>query len=264
VTFDSTPTGVTMPVNETSVTTRQTLTSWQGLGLDVTAPPQVTQSGVTYQFQSWSDGVTQATRTITTPAAPATYSAQYSAAGPTTATMAVGVSGDDGDVSASGASYPPSSLEWNTAGSVLTAGRRFAFGGYENLVGLIRFDTSTLPDNATITSAKLRLFVTGKADANNRNVVAEWYPTSSWPIDPTDYALTSSANALSTDLTTLTVQASNDLTLTNLASISTTGTTALRLMIDGTQPSGDNYLQIASFDHPTLTEPRLLITYSTP
>jgi hypothetical protein len=35
-------------------------------------------------------------------------------------------------------------------------------------------------------------------------------------------------------------------------------------MIDGAQPSGDNYLQIASFDNPTLTEPQLLITYSTP
>jgi hypothetical protein len=36
------------------------------------------------------------------------------------------------------------------------------------------------------------------------------------------------------------------------------------MMIDGAQPSGDNYLQIASFDHATLPEPRLVISYTTP
>ena len=64
----------------------------------------------------------------------------------------------------------------------MTAGRRFVFGGYEVLVPLLRFNTAALPDNATVTSATLRLYVTGKADADNRNLVGEWYSGASWPI----------------------------------------------------------------------------------
>ena len=71
-----------------------------------------------------------------------------------------------------------------------------AFGNYSVLAALLRFDTSSLPDGATITAATLKLHVTAKTDADNRSLVGEWYPSSNWPIDAADYTLNSSANAL--------------------------------------------------------------------
>jgi hypothetical protein len=169
----------------------------------------------------------------------------------------------------------------NTDGTVTTAGRRFFLGRYESLVSLLRFDTSALPDNANILSATLRLYVSAKADADNRTLIGEWYPSSEWPIDPSDYALTSPATALAgADITQLAVGTTNDLPLiglgsssaagagsistTGATSISTTGYSALRLQVAGDQPTGDNYVQIASFDDPTRPEPQLIVTYNTP
>lgn len=184
--------------------------------------------------------------------------------GSTTVTLKVAASGDDGDVMMNSASYPPSGATGtNTTGSIFTAGRRFAYGSYQVLTALARFDTSSLPDAATVTSARLRIYVTGKADLNSRNVVGEWYPPSNWPIDGADYALNASATAFTTDVTTLSVAAMNEFTLQNLASLSKTGYTALRLHLDGGQPSADNYVQMATYDHATLPEPELIVTYTT-
>jgi glucose/arabinose dehydrogenase/PKD repeat protein len=263
VTFDSSPASITIPVNETTVTTPRTLTSWQGLDLAVSAPPQVTQSGTTYAFSSWSDGSTQPSRTITTPAVATTYKATYVPAG-TSATFNVGAGADDGDAGSSGSTYPPATPAANSVGNVFTAGRRFAFGRYEVLVPVLRFDTSALPDGATVTSATLRLYVSGKADADNRTLLAEWYPSSNWPIDTGDYALSSSANAMSgVDITGIGVGKSNDFSLMGVTAISKTGYSGLRLHVSGGQPAGDNYVQFASFDNPTLPEAQLIVTYTT-
>jgi hypothetical protein len=129
----------------------------------------------------------------------------------------------------------------------------------------MRFDTSALPDDATITSAKLRLYVTAKTNFDSRNLVAEWYPSSNWPIDSSDYVLSAAGTALAgADMSSITTGATNDFSLTGLSSIATTGYTGLRLLVDGGQPSGDNYVQIASFDNPTFPEPQLVVTYTTP
>ena len=131
--------------------------------------------------------------------------------------------------------------------------------------GLGRFDTSSLPDNATVTSVKLRLFVTAKTDANNRNLVGEWYDAGSWPIDAGDWALTIPTSALpGADISAIAAGASNEFTLTNPASVSLTGLTGLRLQVDGGAPSGDNYVQIAALEHTSQPEPQLIVTYTTP
>jgi glucose/arabinose dehydrogenase/PKD repeat protein len=267
VTFNSTPAGVAIGVNETTVTTPQTLTSWEALPLDVVAPAQVTQGGNSYVFDSWSDGITQPTRTITTPATAATYGATYQASNPgtTTVTFGVGASGDDGDVVASGSSYPPvGSPSANTSRTVVTVGRRSVHSGYDVYTGLLRFDTSTIPDDATVTAARLRVQVTAKQSSDGRNLAAEWYGAANWPIDAGDYALDNSGSALAgSPLAGIDVGAASDFSLSGLGSLSKTGFSALRLHLDGGQPAGDNYLQIASFDHGTLTEPQLVVTFST-
>ncbi|MDX6407723.1 MAG: thermitase, partial [Gaiellaceae bacterium] len=93
--------------------------------------------------------------------------------GPKTSTFAVTAGGDDGNVGPNGAlSYPPATAaNPNSTGPNLTAGRRYVFGGYDVFATLLRFDTSSLPDDATITGVTLRMYVTRKADSDNRNLV---------------------------------------------------------------------------------------------
>ena len=185
-----------------------------------------------------------------------------------TTTFSVVAGGDDGDLALErpqAQGYPPSgTVAANASGSVFTVGRRAAFGQFEVLVGLLRFDTSGLPDGATVTSATLKLHVSGRADADDRALMAEWYPGSSWPIDAADFSLASSGSALAgADLSGLSVGAVNSLVLSGLSSVSTTGSTGLRLHVSGGQPAGDNYVQIAAVEHATFAEAQLVVTWTT-
>ena len=141
--------------------------------------------------------------------------------------------------------------------------RRLTPNGYDVYAGLLRFDTSAIPDDATVTGVTFRAQVMGKVSADGRNLVGEWYDPAGWPIDAGDYALNSSAMALAAmSIAQIVAGAQNDFPLAAPASLSKTGLTALRLFVDGGQPTGDNYVQFASYDHATLTEPQLVVTYT--
>ncbi len=75
VTFVTSPVGFDLSVNGTTITTTQTLVSWQSYALNVFAPPQY-QSGQWWAMTSWSDGGAIA-HTISTPASAATYTATF-------------------------------------------------------------------------------------------------------------------------------------------------------------------------------------------
>jgi glucose/arabinose dehydrogenase len=79
VSFASTPTGLGLTINGTSITTPRTVTSWAGYRISVVAPSQRDQAGQPWLFSSWADGGA-ATRTIVTPSAAATYTARFAAA----------------------------------------------------------------------------------------------------------------------------------------------------------------------------------------
>jgi concanavalin A-like lectin/glucanase superfamily protein len=195
--------------------------------------------------------------------------ALVTAAGETTVTFSIGTGGDDGDIQVTGnqpSGYPPSgSPAANSTNTVFTVGRRLAFGQYRVLVGLLRFDTSALPDNATVTSAKLRLSVIGKADSDDRGVVGEWYGAGNWPIDSGDWTLNPGTTAFgAADLTGLAINTTVELPLSGPGNISLAGPTALRLGISGGEPTADNYLQLATLEHTTRTEPQLVVSYTTP
>jgi glucose/arabinose dehydrogenase len=76
ITFDSSPAGLSLTVNGTSVTTPRTVTSWERYALNVRASTQRDSAGQPWLFSSWSDGGAAA-HTIQTPAAPATYTATF-------------------------------------------------------------------------------------------------------------------------------------------------------------------------------------------
>jgi glucose/arabinose dehydrogenase/PKD repeat protein len=72
ITLATSPSGLNLSVNGTSVTGPTTITSWVGWQLSLSAPARQSP----WTFVSWSDGGA-ATHTVVTPAAPATYTATY-------------------------------------------------------------------------------------------------------------------------------------------------------------------------------------------
>jgi len=76
VTFATAPAGLALSVNGTPLTGPQTVTSWQGYVLVASAPFSQASGPSTYVFSSWSNGANDPLP-ITTPAAPATYTATY-------------------------------------------------------------------------------------------------------------------------------------------------------------------------------------------
>src|SRR6185503_13912002 len=76
VTFNTVPSGLSLVVNGTSIVGPRTVVSWEAYILNVNAPNQVDGSGRSWVFSSWSDGGAAA-HAITTPAAPASFTATF-------------------------------------------------------------------------------------------------------------------------------------------------------------------------------------------
>lgn len=134
--------------------------------------------------------------------------------------------------------------------------------------GLLRWDTSPLPNDANVTGATLRVYCMGKASANSLSLTAEWY---NWgpSVDVNDYTNTPGTSALTgVLLASIATNTDQDFVLVNAnANVSLTGYTYLRLHISqrpaDAQPTGSNSLEFASYENPDFLEARLIVTYDT-
>jgi RHS repeat-associated protein len=178
---------------------------------------------------------------------------------------------DDGYVEREGTTYPPGGSVHNNPASTGVFIERSSFvdkiNGPSFMVrnGLVRWNTANLPDDATVVSANLRVYVSSVEDANSRQLTADWYPASSWPIDNSDWIADAQTGALSgKDLGELTAALQNEIPLQTETNVSRVGYTALRLHVSGGEPDGKNQLVIASSEHTTLPEPQLVVTWSSP
>jgi hypothetical protein len=70
------PPGLPLSLNGVDISTPQSIISWQGLGLDISASPIVESLGQSWRFAAWSDGGA-ATHTIITPPSATTYTATF-------------------------------------------------------------------------------------------------------------------------------------------------------------------------------------------
>jgi hypothetical protein len=192
--------------------------------------------------------------------------------------VGVAASGDDGWVEREGAEgeWPPTSgftVITNTSsdfGATTRKLRNTSIGFTAITVSLFKFDTSALPDSATVTAAVLRLSNTGVATSEARALNFEYYDfgasigTEDWVADVGVTAAQVAAATWQAWATSGTV----DVTLTGLSNISKTGTTGIRVGIDGTgaPPSGlpdeDTRIHFAEFDHATRDEAKLVIDYT--
>ena len=160
-------------------------------------------------------------------------------------------SADDGGVDAQGANYATlAPVHVDTTNPALHVIRAFSNPAFTVSVALVRFDTSTLPDNANVNSAAFVVFPTQVvSEAPVRSFQGEWYSANNWPIDAGDWTLAPASTAFSAPLNTITPNASNSIALSNLSNVNVTGSTGLRLSISGGQPSGPSQMVFAGRDN---------------
>jgi len=130
--------------------------------------------------------------------------------------------------------------------------------------GMVRWNTSSIPDSASITGATFTGFVTIKGDADNRSLTADWY--TAWPIDTADYSATPQISAITGfDITSIVLNANNAFVLQNAATnVSKTDYTGLRFHISGGQPLGGNSVLMTTFDSGPSNRPTLSVSYTCP
>lgn len=175
-------------------------------------------------------------------------------------TFSIAASADDTNLFRQGATYPPATTSGgNQDGNTFLDTRKST--GFESQIMFLKFDTSTLPDNATVTSASLQIYADSANTANNSSVNFEWYIWTT-PAHPTDWADVVGTTAATTAITALTTGSNNTIALSNAAAnVSLTGNTGIRFGLSGGQPTGVNEVFFVAFDHATLTEPKLIVNY---
>lgn len=139
----------------------------------------------------------------------------------------------------------------------VSKGRNNANTAYEARIALLNFDTSSIPDGATINSAKLWLYIYFAANVDNRTLVGDY---TAWTGSSTaDFSLNVGSTAFSTNLSTFTATAPGwfDITLTNPATnIDKTGSTKLRIGVGGTAtPTGENAVEFSSLPNTDVEPP---------
>ncbi|MCL4368483.1 MAG: PA14 domain-containing protein, partial [Actinobacteria bacterium] len=152
-------------------------------------------------------------------------------------------SGDDGYVSRSGSAYPPAgAITFNTTDSSFYVERSLFGGSYTTSVGLVRWNTSSLPDGATVLSASVHSW--NSCNFIDRYITADWY--SSWPIDSADwtpYAGTTASGSPGWGSPYMTFPLADV-----AANVSKTGYTGLRLYVGGPLPTTSQECSFDSFD----------------
>jgi len=177
-----------------------------------------------------------------------------------TTTFSTLLGADDGNTLTNFAAYPPPCTSVVPAGSRIDVVKEKSGANTSERVGLMRWDTSSLPDDAVITLATFEfnaLSVT--ADDDGRTLDAEWFNAESWPIACSMHETTIGTTAFSTDLTSVT----SGVTGSNPTSVVVDGYTSVRVGISGGEPAGGNAVGWDSFETGS-TAPQLIVTYTTP
>lgn len=191
-----------------------------------------------------------------------------------TMTFTVAASGDDGTIQAWGATYPPSPSNVVTDSISVNAIRRDAASGGGTWVvdvGIVRWDTSGIPDDATVTSASARLRCTGIFDSGGgRSLTAEWYEAGTLGLEDHSHTVGTDAHTgvLLSDLAEMAGVGGiwdADFPLSNAAlHINKSGYTGLRFHISGDEPTGWDQVTWASFDNTNYPEAKLIVNYVYP
>lgn len=188
-----------------------------------------------------------------------------------TDTFNITANAQDGSGSLSGGTYPGgvTSFSANDGSGTIYANRGTNGATFFVDNALMYFDTSSLPDNASVSAAELEVFVLDLQDADNLSIVGEYYAYDGSPTVAGDITLDDTATAFSAvDISAIGDDAPEIFTLENLSNINVSGNTGFRLKATkraaDAAPTGFNYIGIVEFEHATLQAPILRVTYSVP
>jgi PKD repeat protein len=195
-------------------------------------------------------------------------------------TLSVNSLSNDGYIYSSSTTYSTardaSSGTVSSSATYLSIGQRKDTGVFPSMYyiyrGFVLFNTSTLPSNAILDSAVLSLYKNDDYSTTDFSLTIQngqpTYPHN--PLQSTDYAKSRySGNGGSLNTSSYT-SGRNNITLTNLSWINTTGTTKLCMRssrdINGNTPTGAEYINVYSANaidpNPqTSYKPKLIITY---
>ena len=248
----------TIPLTGLSGITRSGEVNAQGF-TDHTGIRMSAKTSAEPTVDNWVDFASRDNPTVQEPRLEVTYEL----ASP--ATFTIEADADDGCGFYTHSSWPPTGGGFTSDdGTELVVARVHSAGTYTLYNGFMRFDTSDIPDDATVLSARLFLDTVDKTTDEGINVAGDWYDFGGEPSVAGDMEVGSSGNAfISLDFSQW-----GDPTiipLLNVENINLSGYTGIRLS-NGTNtstPTGSNYIAVASLEHSTGAPPRLEVTYTT-
>lgn len=132
---------------------------------------------------------------------------------------------------------------------------------------LLTWNTAVLPDDAVITDAQVTLQVTSTSLADDVGITADWYvhpgPTCVGCVDLSDYTSTPVTGAIDTPAELVDpIDGANTFQLYNAdVGVNKTGTSGLRMMINGATPTARNRITI---DTSAANAPKLELEYWLP
>lgn len=132
---------------------------------------------------------------------------------------------------------------------------------------LIRFNTGSLPDDAIISAATLKIWVTDNGNPDGISYAIDYYNAfTGQPAVSGDWEASSAGDAVSTFSGTMTIGATNNIAFTSFTGISLTGYFGLRIAPKvAAAPTGDNFVDWASVEDGTASHrPQLEVTYDLP
>lgn len=173
--------------------------------------------------------------------------------------------GNDGSGYYAHTAWPPNGGTWAADDTTSDYVSKLKTGGtYIQDVAFFRWDTSSLPDDATIDGATLKLHVVSKTDDDNYSLVGDYYDFGGEPSVAGDWIETSNPSIFTAiDLTGIATGAVRSITLTDLTGISRTGVTGIRLTLSSGTPVGNNSLEVAAAENTSsLPVPQLVVDYT--
>jgi hypothetical protein len=176
-------------------------------------------------------------------------------------------SANDGYVYGSYATYPYTATNPTSADSTSTSLYigQVLFAGFKRYRAFLKFDTSLIPSDAIITSAKLRLYGKTNDSATDFLIqIRQW--TDDYPITVDDYnQYSSGSEAGSLNTTSFSLSSYNNITITNLNIIEKSDYTKICLIssrdIGDNEPTGLEVVTVSSYEDGA-NQPILEVTYS--
>ena len=182
--------------------------------------------------------------------------------------------GEGGTQKNNASSWPPAEPGNNWYGSdqfgIMMHSKQTSGSGYQKLVGVVPFDTSTLPETATLNAATLRVWANTVNDPDSLELSGQWNAIATGACLSSDFAQwysePISGNAMSSIfVASLNANDWNVFALKNLNNINTTGNTGMLFGINKAnwQPALDAAPNELYFDGRSETHPaQLVITYT--